>query len=298
MESVRVTPHRRRAQAAHHSRDHNARRRCRFCVHRIHRIGRHGAWAVAGTQTSKRRACVVWYRNRRNIADVVRAQVIWTDRLTAVSPTVLPHAMLQPETAGALSPVVSLVQPWQSLYAGHSSVSTIVIFLHLGALLAAGGLAIANDRAIVRTATDDVDGRTRRLADLALSHRTVLSALSVSFFSGVLLFLADLEAFVIMPVFWVKMALILLLILNAALMMRQRETAAPVWRIVGRRQTRRGQQNLVAAPHTRDHEFRLVVRNRAGGNCYDVQLTSIDPAARGENAPPPLESFHQRCKGH
>ena len=129
--------------------------------------------------------------------------------------------MVQSSVTTTLAPVINLVQPWQTLYAGHAAVSTAVIFLHLSALVAAGGLAVTNDRAIVRTALDDVEGCARRLMDLSASHRFVLRALAVSFASGMLLFLADLEAFVIMPAFWVKMSLISLLIVNASFMMRR-----------------------------------------------------------------------------
>ncbi|MEO7363560.1 MAG: hypothetical protein ABI120_24730 [Gemmatimonadaceae bacterium] len=129
--------------------------------------------------------------------------------------------MLQSAVTSTLAPVVNFVQPWQTLYADHSAVSTAVIFVHLSALVASAGLAVTNDRAIVRTKFDDADGCTRRLADLAGSHRSVLTALAASFASGILLFLADLEAFVIMPAFWVKMSLILLLIVNATFMVRR-----------------------------------------------------------------------------
>lgn len=129
--------------------------------------------------------------------------------------------MLQSDVSSSLAPIVNLVQPWQSLYAGHAAVSTAVIFVHLSALVAAGGLAITNDRAVLRTKLIDVEGRARRLTDLSLSHRSVQAALVVSFASGILLFLADLEAFLIMPAFWVKISLILLLIVNASVMVRR-----------------------------------------------------------------------------
>lgn len=141
--------------------------------------------------------------------------------------------MLQSEVTTSLAPLVKLVEPWQSLYAGNSAVSTAVLFVHLSAMVTAAGLAVANDRAIIRTSASDGDGRERRLTDFAASHRTVLSALSVSFVSGILLFLADLEAFVVMPLFWVKLSLILLLMVNASFMVRREQqlrqlTAVPI----------------------------------------------------------------------
>ena len=129
-----------------------------------------------------------------------------------------------PQQSAASSLVTSIahaVEPWQSLYADHTSISTFVLFVHLAALVASAGLAVANDRAIVATTINDGDERARKLADLSLSHRSVLAALTVSFVSGVLLLLADFEAFMGMPAFWVKMLLIVLLIGNASLMRRR-----------------------------------------------------------------------------
>lgn len=133
----------------------------------------------------------------------------------------------------AIAALANAVQPWQSLYAQHTSVSTVVLFAHISALVGSAGLAVTNDRAIVRTGDNDRAGHARRLADLSLAHRSVVAALSVSLVSGVLLLLADVEAFLRMPAFWIKMGLILLLLVNATLMLR-RETqlrmieAAPV----------------------------------------------------------------------
>ena len=120
-----------------------------------------------------------------------------------------------------LTPIVNALQPWQSLYAEHKALATFVLFLHLAALVAAGGLAIAADRAVVRTSLQDSDERARRLSDLALTHRPVVLALVLSFISGALLLFADLEAFVVMPAFWVKMVLLLLLMWNALCMLRR-----------------------------------------------------------------------------
>lgn len=123
----------------------------------------------------------------------------------------------------AVAALANAVQPWQSLYAEHSSVSTLVLFAHIAALVGSAGLSVSNDRAIVRTSAGNRSEHTQRLAELSGSHRSVVLALGVSFASGVLLMLADVEAFLRMPAFWIKMALILSLIANALLMLR-RET--------------------------------------------------------------------------
>ena len=123
--------------------------------------------------------------------------------------------------ASFITPLVDAVEPWQSFYAGHVVVSTAVLFVHLAALVASAGLAVAADRAVMRSAKCDDDERARRLSDLQLTHRPVAIALVVSLLSGLMLLLADLEAFLRMPAFWIKMALLLLLALNALLMMQR-----------------------------------------------------------------------------
>lgn len=127
----------------------------------------------------------------------------------------------QATTSPLVASIARIVEPWQSLYSQHIAISTFVLFVHLAALVGSAGLAVANDRAIVGSTASDVDERARKLAQLSLSHRSVISALAVSFVSGLLLLLADFEAFMGMPAFWVKMLLILLLVSNALLMQRR-----------------------------------------------------------------------------
>lgn len=127
----------------------------------------------------------------------------------------------QSGTSPIVGSIARLLEPWQSLYSEHTSISTLVLFVHLAALVASAGLAVANDRAIVGTKVTDSDERVRKLAELSVSHRSVISALVISFASGLLLLLADFEAFVGMPAFWLKMSLILVLVTNAWLMQRR-----------------------------------------------------------------------------
>lgn len=126
----------------------------------------------------------------------------------------------QSDASSLIAAIVRAVEPWQTLYSEHTSVSTLVLFVHLAALVGSAGLAVATDRAIVATTSSDGDERVRKLAELSRSHRAVLTALGASFGSGLLLLLADFEAFMGMPAFWLKMLLIGLLISNASLMRR------------------------------------------------------------------------------
>jgi hypothetical protein len=114
--------------------------------------------------------------------------------------------------------------PWQRLVSHSTTVSTALLFAHLGALVAGGGLALAADLATWRLRDAEPDERARHLAELARTHRPVVVALGLSFVSGGLLFLADVEAFASSLVFWSKMALIVLLLANGLLMTRLERT--------------------------------------------------------------------------
>ena len=124
------------------------------------------------------------------------------------------------DAAKVVANLAQAVEPWRTLYSGNNVVSTAVLFVHLSALLASGGLAIAADRSLIQSRKVDDENRAWRLSQLAFTHRPVVIALMVSFVSGLLLLLADVQTFVVMRLFWIKMALILLLMTNALFMMR------------------------------------------------------------------------------
>lgn len=126
----------------------------------------------------------------------------------------------------------AFAEPWRRLYAHSPLLSTLILFGHLGGLFAAGGLTVAADRATLRLDPTDALDRRRHLSDLARLRRPVWIAFLVALISGALLFLADVEAFALSPIFWTKMALVALLVSNAAVTARldsalQREEAAP-----------------------------------------------------------------------
>ena len=122
--------------------------------------------------------------------------------------------------AEASSPLARLVEPWNGLYSDSKAVATAVMFFHLVPLLIAGGAALTADRATIRASRLNVEDRTRQLGELARTHAIVLVGLALSFVSGVLLFLSDVDAFLDSPVFWVKLGLVGLLLLNGFMMTR------------------------------------------------------------------------------
>jgi hypothetical protein len=122
--------------------------------------------------------------------------------------------------AKSSSALARLVEPWNSLYSDSKAVSSAVLFLHLVPLLLAGGAALTADRATIRAARGSGEDRTRQLRELGRVHSVVLGGLALSFASGVLLFLADVDTFLGSPVFWVKLGFIGLLLLNGFMMTR------------------------------------------------------------------------------
>ena len=124
------------------------------------------------------------------------------------------------------SALARLAEPWNALYSDSKVVSSAVVFLHLVPLLLAGGTALSADRATLRAARGSAEDRTRQLGELARAHALVLGGLALSFVSGVLLFLADVDEFLGSPIFWVKLAFVGLLLLNGFMMTRTEKSLA------------------------------------------------------------------------
>jgi uncharacterized membrane protein len=138
--------------------------------------------------------------------------------------------------ASVTSGLARLAEPWAHLYADSKTVATIVTFGHIASLLMAGGLAVATDRATLRALRLAAAERGRHLDELAGVHRLVVGGLVLSVITGVLLFASDVETFVGSWIFWLKMALIGVLLVNGYVMTRAEgalrddaDEAAPSW---------------------------------------------------------------------
>lgn len=135
--------------------------------------------------------------------------------------------LLKPDAAlpPAVDALVRAVAPWQSAYSDSKVIATAVVTIHLVALLFGGGLAVAADRATlralrVRGRVPDAPVEARLLAELGAVHRPVLVAMALLFGSGVLLTAADLKTYWGSWVFWLKLALVALLLVNGAVLER------------------------------------------------------------------------------
>jgi uncharacterized membrane protein len=126
--------------------------------------------------------------------------------------------MLVPEA------LVNLFQPWNDFYSHSKAAETVVQFLHIGGLVMAGGLAIA---------AADLSHYSRELASV---HRWVITGLGVVVVSVLALVTSDIESFFGSWIFWTKMGLVVLLLLNGlrmtrieAELRRDASEASPQW---------------------------------------------------------------------
>ncbi len=116
--------------------------------------------------------------------------------------------------------IVNALQPWADFYSHSKLAETIVTFLHVGGLLAGGGLGIAADRTTLRALRRPVAERPHHLHELATVHRWVIGGLTVIILSGLLLLAADIKTFFDSWIFWLKMGLVVLLLINGLMMTR------------------------------------------------------------------------------
>jgi hypothetical protein len=120
-----------------------------------------------------------------------------------------------------------LLVNWASFYANHALARTLITFAHIGGLVAAGGAAMTIDRGLLSFAGRESDGGRAQLAATRTSHGFVLWGLVVVTVSGLLLFAADVDTYWVSRVFWIKIALIALLVVNGgALMWSERRATA------------------------------------------------------------------------
>lgn len=113
-----------------------------------------------------------------------------------------------------------LLAPWARLYGDSKVLSTGVTFAHVGGLLLGGGCAIAGDRITLRFTSIDAVCQQNHLDERAALHHPVLIGLGVTLVSGLLLLAADLETYLPSVIFWAKMALIVALLVNGAMIQR------------------------------------------------------------------------------
>jgi hypothetical protein len=108
----------------------------------------------------------------------------------------------------------TVATPWTDLYSGSLLTEAAVMFLHLGGVVAAGGIAFTLDRAVLRTGRSGWPERPDLARELHESHLAVLLGLGAVFASGIALTLADPSVFLMSWIYWAKMGIVGLLLVN------------------------------------------------------------------------------------
>ena len=92
--------------------------------------------------------------------------------------------------------------------------SVSVRYLHLAGLVVGAGTALATDRRILGAALSGPSEGAALLPALRAAHRVVVPALAVVLLTGALMTASDTGTFFASPLYWSKMGLVALLLLN------------------------------------------------------------------------------------
>ncbi len=115
--------------------------------------------------------------------------------------------------------IVAWCAPWSALFDHSKWISGSVTGVHIMALFIGGGLAVAADRLTLRVPSNAA-ARREQLHEVRSVHDIVLVNVILLFVSGVLLAAADVETFLGSPIFWLKLALVVALVVNGAFLTR------------------------------------------------------------------------------
>ena len=121
--------------------------------------------------------------------------------------------------------LTTLVQPWANLYADQPTLAAVVLTLHVLSMFVGGGMAIAADRRVISAAPTTAEAARTVLADLSTTHTIVIRALAITLVSGFAIFATDVTVFSASTVFWTKMSILTVLLLNGAHLRRAERTA-------------------------------------------------------------------------
>jgi hypothetical protein len=110
--------------------------------------------------------------------------------------------------------VASAVASWAEFYANHQLASVFVRFVHLTAIVMGGGAALLMDFRIIRASHAAIEQREKAFLSLKGIHRYVVVWLSVLVATGVLMTAAEYSVFLQSRVYWTKIALVAVLMIN------------------------------------------------------------------------------------
>ena len=113
-----------------------------------------------------------------------------------------------------------LVGWWAAFYSGSAVMRTLVSFVHVAGLVSGGGAAVAADRATLKATRHGRAVTREQIESIHHTHRIVLVGLAAVIASGLLLFAADVATYAPSKLFWLKMGMVALLMINGAILVR------------------------------------------------------------------------------
>lgn len=116
--------------------------------------------------------------------------------------------------------LTAFFQPWSDVYSDSAWIPTAVLAVHVLALFAGGGIAIAADRRLLLATPGTREAYLAAAEDLRTTHSVVIAAIVIMVLSGLALATSDIGTFAGSKVFWAKMASFALLIANGVYMRR------------------------------------------------------------------------------
>lgn len=118
----------------------------------------------------------------------------------------------------SLDQIAQWLEPWNHLFSHSKWVAGTVTGTHIIFLMFGGGLAIAADRTTLRVDRANSAARGEQVREIRAVHLPVLVSLMLLLASGVLLAASDVNTFLPSVWFWIKIALVLLLLINGSLL--------------------------------------------------------------------------------
>ena len=114
-----------------------------------------------------------------------------------------------------------MLAAWNEFYSNSALWRSIILYAHVGGLLLGAGCAVAADRLTLLSRPGDA----HQLNALAGSHKVVLAGLVLMFVSGGLMLASNFDTLIVSKWFWVKMALIVVLLMNGVRLNRAEQAA-------------------------------------------------------------------------
>jgi hypothetical protein len=119
------------------------------------------------------------------------------------------------------------IRAWSDLYNNSKTILGAVTFGHIAGLLIGGGMAIAFDLETLRLGRNPTADRAAHLSRLGWVHRWVAFGLALTILTGILMVMSDTSTFLRSPIFWSKMAVVVLLMANGWLVTRPAVRVSP-----------------------------------------------------------------------